>query len=124
MEWVCPVNASHTRVGTVFCWGVKGVGLHDHRYNNVHIAIASLMNARTALHAHVADFLQQHLHYSQDRSGTINEVSVFWSSLQVEPRFVDLLSDLDLHWDGRVLRIHESWSGRGDTIDQIPCCLL
>ena len=48
----------------------------------------------------------------------------FWRSLQVEHHFVELLSDLDLHWDGRVLRIHESWSGRGDAIDEISACLL
>ena len=37
---------------------------------------------------------------------------------------MDLPSDLDLHWDGRVLRIHESWSERDDAIDTISTCLL
>ena len=123
MDWACLVKCIAHSCGNSVVWGLKGVGLHDHR-DNVHIAIASLLNARTALHAHVGDFLHQHLYFSQDRSGTNEEVSAFWRSLQVEHHFVDLLSDLDLHWDGRVLRIRESWSGRGDAIDEISACVL
>ncbi len=105
MDWVCPAKCIAHSCGNSVVWGLKGEGLHEHR-DTVHIAIASLLTARTALHAHVADFLQQHLYFSQDRSGTSNEVSVFWRSLQVEPRFVDLLSDVDLYW---------GWSGAKDS---------
>ena len=120
---VVPLRCIAHSCSNSVAWGLHGLGLKSHS-ENIHIAIQSLLNGRTALHSHVGDFLQQHLFFSRDRSGSCEEISMCWRSLQIEPHFVDQLRDLDLHWDGSVLRVHDSWSHRSDAIDTISACVV
>lgn len=104
-------------------WGPKGLDLDEHR-DKVHLSIASLINARTALHAHVDEFLARFLRFRPERVTSEENCRACWVFLQVEPSVVDILCSLDRRWDGGSLSIHASWEGSEEGFSKISGCSL
>ena len=123
MGWVLPVKCIAHACSNSVSWGLKPIGLDEYK-ENVHISIASLVNARTALHASVGLFVETHLKFKAERSGELLDIECFWRALHIEPHMCEVLCDLDFFWDGCSLSVHASWERKSHTFSTVTACVL
>jgi hypothetical protein len=116
MDWVVPVKCIAHGCSNAVAWGLKEVGLEAVR-DDVHVAVASLINCRTVLHAAIDNFLVTYLKFSSDRSASISELQSFWKALHVEPNMCDRLSEMDLHWSGTHLVVNSDFENEASFND-------
>jgi hypothetical protein len=90
-------------------------------YNNLHIAIASLRNGWDIIMRELPDWLSCTVRFCDE---PWDDAYVFWTCLQVEPRWVEELVDLQLHFSNGHLKLRRSLQHDNDWVDRVSCVLM
>jgi hypothetical protein len=91
--------------------------------SEVHIAVESVRNSFALLHEHLHSFIVRHLSFRHG-SSSLDSAVVFWQLLGVEPAMIDLVSELDLWWDGNSLLVNDSLQGDTELMAKVSTVVL
>ena len=69
-------------------------------------------------------FIRRSLRFVARYTGDFNHGEALWRCLEVSSDALDVLVELDLHWDGTHLGVHNAWEGRRDCFQVVAVCVL
>ena len=101
-DWVVGMKCVSHGLPNSVVYGLKHAiaTLPNGNDDDVHIAIASLLNCRSAFQSKIQECLMMgNLRFRKDRSGTCNDIRAYWLSLRVDPSMLDVFVDLDFSVD-------------------------
>ena len=86
---------------------------------DVHVSISSLIRASTGLYMSVPQFVATFVSYDRPEPSSIADVEHFWSSLDVEPKYLELFVAVNPLWIGGKLHVSSSLLTRSDAIEAV-----
>jgi hypothetical protein len=91
--------------------------------HQLHVAMQSLRNGYDLVHGHLGRFVSQHLSFDPEPHNKLL-VYRYWTALGVEVDAAEILSELNLRWDGSRLQVSALHQGADDLFEKLTMTML